>query len=182
MIAGGAGRRIALVALGSVLEADDGVGAVVLAELVARWQLPATVEALDLGTPGPYLAEHLRGFAAVLVLDAVHADAPAGTVVVERDLSRLRNRRGRLSPHDPNLGEALGVLSLAGEAPAEVVIVGVVPNQVELGTRLSPPVAAAVPAAVTAAAQELARLGAAVEPRPTPEVADLWWASAAEAP
>lgn len=168
--------RLAVIALGSVLEGDDGAGPALLAHLEADWQLAPHTIALDLGTPGPYLAEYLRGFEAVLVLDAVRAPLPAGSVVVESDPRKLRSAPARLAPHDPNLGEALARLDLAGEAPRETVVVGIVPARVELGTELSPEVRAALGAAVEAAVGELRRLGAAPTPRAEPAPPALWWA------
>jgi len=167
--------RIALVALGSVLEGDDGAGPAALAELSARWLLPPEVETLDLGTPGPYLAEHLRGYAAVVILDAVRSELPPGTVLVETDPTQVRSAPARMSPHDPNLGEALDLLALEEQLPEEVVIVGVVPRRVGLGTELSEEVAASVPILAEAAAHQLRRLGAAPHLRERPLRADRWW-------
>jgi len=168
-------RRIALVALGGVLEGDDGAGPAALAELSARWLLPPEVEPLDLGTPGPYLAEHLRGYDAVVILDAVRSQLPAGTVVVETDATRIRSAPARMSPHDPNLGEALDLLALEGQLPEEVVIVGVVPRRVGLGTELSEEVAASIPILAETAAHQLRRLGATPHLREQPLQADRWW-------
>lgn len=177
------GRRVAVVALGSVLEGDDGAGSAALAELTARYELPAGVEALDLGTPGPYLAEHLRGFDAIVLLDAVRAPLPAGTVVIENDPRRIRSAPARTSPHDPNLGEALDLLALEGELPEEVIVVGVVPLHVGLGTELSGEVGESVPILAEAAADQLRRLGVPVTRRPGEVTAARWWQSApAETP
>jgi hydrogenase maturation protease len=168
-------RRVAVVALGSVLEGDDGAGPAALAELLAGWELPVAVEPLDLGTPGPYLAEHLRGFDAVVILDAVRSELPPGTVVVETDARRIRSAPARLSPHDPNLGEALDQLALTGDLPEEVVVVGVVPERVGLGTELSAEVEASVAILADSAAEQLRRLGSAPRRRTEPSSAERWW-------
>lgn len=168
-------RRIALVALGSILEGDDGAGPAALAELSARWLVPPEVEPLDLGTPGPYLAEHLRGYDAVVLLDAVRSQLPPGTVVVETDPARIRSAPARMSPHDPNLGEALDLLALEGQLPEEVVVVGVVPRHVGLGTELSEEVAASILILAETAAHQLRRLGAPPHLREQPLPADRWW-------
>jgi len=86
------GRRIAVVALGDLLEGDDGAGSAALAELVARFELLPEVEAMDLGTAGPDLADFLRSFFVVLMLDAVRQpDTEPGSSVIERDLQRIRS-------------------------------------------------------------------------------------------
>lgn len=172
---GGARASLAVVALGSVLEGDDGVGCAALAELTARYELGPEVQPLDLGTPGPYLAEFLRGFSGVVLLDALRAPLPPGTVVIESDPRRIRSAPARTSPHDPNLGEALDQLALTGDLPEAVVVVGVVPARVGLGTELSPEVEASLPVLVEVAVEQLRRLGASLRRRePEAEVA-RWW-------
>jgi len=147
-----------------------------LAELVARFELPPEVEALDLGTPGPYLAEYLRGFAAVLILDTVRLPgAKPGSVVIERDPSRIRSAPQRTTPHDPNLAEALDKLALEGLLPEDLVVIGVVPKQVGLGTELSPEVEVTISCLAEAAAAELERLECPPRRRATPLPADRWW-------
>jgi|CXWL01.1.fsa_nt_gi hydrogenase maturation protease len=165
--------RIAVLAFGNPAEGDDGAASVALAQLCSRWQLPAEVVALDFGTPGAYLADQLRGFEAVVALDTLWVAQQAGTVLVERDPSRLRS-----APHDPSLVDALDELALAGQAPADVVVVGVVPAHLGSGTALSEPVAGAISPLVATVVAELGRLGAAPALRPEPVLSDLWWARA----
>ena len=50
-----------------------------------------------------------------------------------------------VSPHDPGVKEALLALEFAGEGPDEVLLVGVIPGNVEQSVGLTPPVQAAVP-------------------------------------
>jgi hypothetical protein len=50
-----------------------------------------------------------------------------------------------------------------------------VPHEIELGTELSPEVAAALPRAAEAAAIELCRLGVGAAPRLEPAAAAVWW-------
>ncbi len=170
-----AGRgRVAVVALGSILEGDDGAGPAALADLVARWELPPEVEPLDLGAPGSDLVEHLRGYDAVVILDAVRSELPPGTVVVENDPARFRSAPARMSPQDPNLGQAIDELALTGELPEDVIVIGVVPLRVGVGTKLSDEVAASVPILAEMVANQLRRLGAPARLRESPAELDRW--------
>ncbi len=170
------GRISAVVALGTTRGGDDGAGSAALAELVSRYELPLEVETLDLGTPGPYLGEFLRGYSAILILDAVRIPgAPAGSLHVERDARRIRSAPRRTSPHDPNLGEALDLLALEGVSPDELLVLGVVPKRVQLGTELSPEVASSLAPLAAAVAEELDRLGAPARRRAMPLPANRWW-------
>ena len=72
--------RTAVVALGSIVMGDDGAGAAVLAELEAGWELPDRLDRLDLGTPGPYLAEYVRDYDQLVVVDALRSSGEPGGV------------------------------------------------------------------------------------------------------
>ena len=169
--------RALVLGMGSVLMRDDGVGPSALAALAARYELPAEVELLDIGTPGPELAHRIGGYDSLVVFDALRIEAPPGTVrcLTREEILAAPLLNPRLSPHDPGLREALLSAEFFGEAPPRVLLVGIVPRQIELGTDLSPEVAAALPAAAEAAADELARTGFVVAARPEPQPLATWW-------
>lgn len=168
---------IGIVALGNILMRDDGVGQHLLHHLESRWDLPADVETLDLGTPGPELADYFARFSSLIILDAVRAPARAGEVRSYRRHELGQIPKGpRMSPHDPGLVEALLKAEFTGEAPSEVLLVGVVPSEIRPGTELSPAVEAALPAATTAVLAELARLGAWAHHRLRPREDVPFWA------
>jgi hydrogenase maturation protease len=170
---------LAVLGLGNVLMQDDAVGPHVIAALRDGWSVEAGVEIEELGTPGFDLVPYLAGRDAVVLVDAVNAQAPPGTVRVYRRDELLAHPPGlRLSPHDPALKETLLSLEFSGSAPRDVVLVGVVPSRTGQGTGLSPEVAAAVPRAVAAVLAELERLGVRAVPRPAHERAEVWWETA----
>ncbi len=161
---------------------DDGAGAAAVAWLDAGWVLPPAVERLDLGTPGPYLAELLRGYEAVILIDTVNATGRPGEIRTWRldDLPALASAGPRLTPHAPDLREALDELALEGMKPRELVLLGILPGAVSLGTELSPEVARALPTLVAAVVAELEALGHRLTPRKHPLEPDLWWARPVE--
>jgi hydrogenase maturation protease len=81
----------------------------------------------------------------------------------------------RVNPHAPGLQETLLTLELVDRAPGEVLLVGVVPEAVEVGVGLSPAVEAALPVVLERVVTELGRLGATPRRRREPGTADLWW-------
>jgi len=168
--------RTAVVALGSIVMGDDGAGAAVLAALEAGWELPAELDRMDLGTPGPYFAEYVRGYDALVVIDALRTPGAPGTVRAF-DEHELRDTPcgPRLTPHVLDLGEALATLDFEGLRPARVRVVGVVPQRVRAGTELSPTVAAAVPAMAEAVAGTLRDWGFDVTRRAAPAADVRWW-------
>lgn len=176
------GRRIGILGLGSVLMGDDGLGPYAVELLAAHWRLPPEVSVLDAGTPGPDLGDYLIDLDAVIVVDTVRVGGrpalpsrPGQLRVFRKDEVMALPTAPRLSPHDPDLRQALLTCELAGRAPAELLLVGVVPDRVELGTELSAPVRAALPAVEAVIVAELRRLGVEPARRERPAEPAVWW-------
>jgi hydrogenase maturation protease len=168
--------RFAVIGIGNVLTGDDAIGPWVVKVLEARYALPDDVAVMDAGTPGYDLTAFIAGLEGVVLVDAVKARGPAGTVEVY-DKAKLLSKAPVLamSPHEPGVREALLNAEFQGVAPPVVKLVGVIPFDLRLRTALSPVVEAAVPAAVEAVVKELAALGVRAEPRGAPRAPDLWW-------
>jgi hydrogenase maturation protease len=80
-----------------------------------------------------------------------------------------------LSPHDRDIRDALRTLASAGKGPADVLLVGVIPEWVATGVRLSQPVRAAVAPVIGLIVNELERLGYRLPMRTLPRQPDTWW-------
>ncbi len=162
--------------LGNVLMGDDALGPHVIARLQAGYEFPPGVTVNDLGTPGLDLLPYLDGCEALIVVDTVRAEGAAGELRLYRRDEILRHPpQARTSPHDPGLKEALLALEFAGEGPEEVMLVGVIPDDVSSRVGLAEPVRAAVGDALQAVLDELARLGHGAVRRESPGEPDLWW-------
>lgn len=150
-------RNCAIYGIGNLLLGDDGVGPAVVAYLEEHGLVPKGVTVEDLGTPSLDLPNYLAGYDRVIFVDAVAADAPAGTIrLYSRDQIVAAAPGIRISPHEPTINDALIVLDFAGGAPEDVVLVGIVPETLEGGIALSPAVASAVPLAAVTVLAELA--------------------------
>jgi hydrogenase maturation protease len=164
---------IAVLGLGNVLMGDDGAGPWVLQLLEAGWEVPPDVELLDLGTPGPELAHRIEGREALVVVDTLRLkdqedNAPGDLHLLRRDDIVRGKVPQRLSPHDPSLRGALLAAELLGSSPREVLLVGIVPERVELGLGLTPAVQEAAGLAAAVVAAELKRLGVEAPRRAAP--------------
>jgi hydrogenase maturation protease len=167
---------IRVLGLGNVLMGDDGFGPFVIEALKATWVFPEEVSVIDLGTPGLDLAPYLAGADAVILIDSVRSQAPAGALRTYSRRALLAHAPPqRLGPHDPGFIQTLLTLDFAGLAPREVTLVGVVPQTTAPCARLSPPVRTSVAAAVEAVVCELNRLGAPPAMRDTPSPLAPWW-------
>jgi hydrogenase maturation protease len=146
---------IAVYGIGNILLGDDGIGPAVVRELQSI-ALPAGITVEDLGTPSLDLPSFLMGFDSVIFVDAVAADAPPGSIrLYTRDEITAVQPGIRISPHEPSINDALIVLDFAGTAPRDVVLVGIVPETLEGGLRLSPTLEAAIPHAVSAVLSQI---------------------------
>jgi hydrogenase maturation protease len=167
------GVRTLVLCLGNPLMGDDGLGLHVLARLRREWELDG-VELVDGGTWGVYLLPILEDASRLLLIDAIDAGAAPGTLLqLERgDLPRLL--RSRLSPHEVELAEVLGLAELRGTLPADTVAVGIQPRDVDLSTELSAEVAATMDALLERVVQRLTATGHACRriapPRPNASV------------
>lgn len=172
---------VRVLGLGNVLMGDDALGPWVVEALSAGWEFPEGVSVVDVGTPGLDLTPFLADADTVLLVDTVKSAAPAGTVLVY-GRAELAGRAPlpRVSPHDPGLTEALFTLELAGAAPRDIVLVGVVPETVEKAVRLSPRVRDAVDAAAAEVVRRLSAMGLPPRPRAHAAAPVPWWERAAD--
>jgi len=157
--------RTVVLGIGNTILSDDGLGVHAAEALREAYELPESIEVIDGGTAGMELLGPLSGVDLLLVLDAVKAKRAPGTVICLTGKEVPVFFRAKLSPHQVSLCDVLASLEFAGDPPRELVLVGMEPASFELGTELTPAVAANLPALVCAAVQELAARGIAARPR-----------------
>ncbi len=168
--------RVVVLGVGNVLTRDDALGPTVIKHLEARYVFPETVELVDGGTPGldflPYLAETRS----TIVVDTVTSRGQPGELKVY-SMGDLLDAPppARVTPHQPGIREALMAAEMSDQSPGELVLIGVIPQELEMGTTLTEPVAAAVEPAIQRVVHELVRLGVAPKRRDPPGEVDLWW-------
>lgn len=157
---------VTVLGVGNPIMADDGTGLEILAGL--RLERPdSRVEYIDGGTGGMELVPVVQDATRLLILDAVAGRGP-GTVVRLSGDQLPRMLSSKLSPHQVSLLDVFAAARMLGREPAEVEVVGIVPELVDLRLGLSPSVSAAVPEAVRAAVEVLDRWLAQLPPAPEP--------------
>jgi len=162
-------RRLLILGLGNVLCGDDGLGAAAVARLARDWEWPAHVLVRDGGTLGLSLLPLVEDAGDVILVDAVQADAPPGTLVRLEGDDVSSAALERLSVHQVGVADLLSALAWRGRSPERLVLLGLVPATVELGLGRSADVDAALSSLVAAIVREAARLGAAATSRRTHE-------------
>jgi hydrogenase maturation protease len=134
--------------IGNIFLGDDGFGPEVVRRLGAEPQ-PAGVQVVDYGIRGMHLAyDLLAGFELLVLVDALPGGTPGEVVVLEVGEDDLGP--GDFDAHGMNPVAVLGGLSRLGGSLPPTYVVGSRAMSVTEGIGLSPPVAAAVPAAMAA--------------------------------
>lgn len=151
--------------LGNILMEDEGVGIEVIERLRQRYRLSDRIELLDGGTSGMALLDDLRMRERLIVVDAVRTGQPAGSIVVLKDDQVPAFFRSKISPHQLALSDVLAVLTLTGEVPPDVTVIGVEPASLTTHLGLSDLVASRLDALTTRVVMEISAMGFSVEPR-----------------
>ncbi len=120
---------------------DDGAGVKVIQRLSEYYRFPPDVVLFDGGTLGLDLLPQLEGIDRLLIVDAVETGKTPGTLakITGDDIPAVMETK--LSPHQMGLKDLLAVAMLMGIKPPEMVLIGIQPENIELGMDLSPKVA-----------------------------------------
>jgi hydrogenase maturation protease len=160
---------ILVLGVGNPLLGDEGVGPRAIEELSRRFRFSPEIDLLDGGTAGLSLLPRILEAERLLVLDAIQAGEPPGSLLALDGKGLASGKGAKLSPHQVGLGEVLALTRFRG-GPREVVVMGVEPETLNLQIGLSPKVAAALEKLIRAAVEQLALWGvrAVLKPRRSP--------------
>lgn len=146
--------RIAVVGIGNLIRTDDGLGVHALERLRRDLRVPADVTFIDGGTLGIELLAYISDTTHLLLLDAVDAGEPPGTLIRMAN-EELRGLPCGASVHQVGLADVLATLPLVSAAPREIVLLGAQPASTDWGTSPSSEAEAALPHLVDAAVWQL---------------------------
>ncbi len=140
-----------MLGIGNLLMSDDGVGVHAIHEL--RKQPRAGVLVTEVGTAILDAIPILAWADRVLVIDALHANEPPGTLYFA-EFSAILQTQGRLSLHELDLSTALEMIPKTDSHP-EMFVLGVQPGCLDMGLELSPPVQRVLPDVVSRANEKI---------------------------
>ena len=150
---------VLVLGLGNVVCMDDGAGIAAIHKLLREYEMPEGVVALDGGTLGLSLLPLVDSADQVILVDAIKADGPPGTQVRIEGEEVAPAVYERLSPHQIGVADLLAGASLLDRYPDRVIVLGVVPDSIDLGLERTPAVEASIPELVDRVVKELASLG-----------------------
>jgi hydrogenase maturation protease len=134
-----------ILGLGNVLLEDDGVGPVAVRALVDGYIPSVGVQVFDGGTLGLSLLPYVDAADAVILVDAVRADAAAGTCVRLDGDDVAPAVATRLSPHQIGVADLLDGARWLDRLPRRVTLLGIVPESMGLAVGLTSVVRDALP-------------------------------------
>jgi hydrogenase maturation protease len=152
---------VLILGLGNILFQDEGLGVRAVEHIQQMRALPENVRLLDGGTLGLDLLAYFTAGSRLIILDAIRSQREPGSLLRLEGEEIPAALAQKMSMHQLGLQDLMAASILRGTMPEKVVLWGMVPAQIELGTELSPRCAAALPRLVEAALGELAGWGIA---------------------
>jgi hydrogenase maturation protease len=146
-------RHTLVMGIGNILQQDEGLGVRAVERLQSLYRLPPDVRAVDGGVMGLDLLPYLEDAERVLILDAIQANRPPGSVMRLEGPEIPVVLALKTSIHQVGLQELLAVSHLRGTLPSSVILWGMQPASLEMGTELSPVVSSALDGLVEAVAE-----------------------------
>lgn len=154
-----------ILGLGNLLLGDDGLGPLAVDHLTRRYRLPEGVSVLDGGTLGLSLLPYLEDAERAILVDAIRGEGPPGTAIRIDGEEVAPAVAARLSPHQVGVADLLDGARWRDRYPSSLVLLGLVPQDLDLRVGLSPALAATLPALVERVAVEAQALGFPLFPK-----------------
>jgi hydrogenase maturation protease len=130
--------KIVIFGAGNLLLSDEGFGVHLIRHLEERYSFPDEVELFDGGTLGIFAAHKLEEADVVYLVDGVAAEGAPGEIRVYEKEDFLLNRIPlKMSPHQLGIQEVLLMAEMRGRQPADITLVGVIPETYVPGMELS---------------------------------------------
>ena len=150
---------ILVLGLGNSIMTDDGFGVKVVNALSSRYHFQGPVKLLDGGTLGLDLLPHLEEIDTLLIIDALDMREQPGSVFRIEGDDVPRAFASKLSVHQMGLQDLLAVAELQGHVPKKLVVWGVQPKCIEMGTELTETVESKVEPVIEKILAELHAMG-----------------------
>ena len=141
-------NRKVVLGLGNLLFSDEGFGIQAVQILQAERGSQFAVEWIDGGVLGLNLLPLVEECSHMLVLDAVDAEGPGGTLLEMRGEEIPLYSGVKMSEHQIGFQEVLALAKFRERYPTHLHLIGVQPVDLSIGVGLSPAVTATLPSAV----------------------------------
>ena len=127
--------RIVVIGVGNLLLKDEGIG-IHTVKALQEIRLPRDVSIIDGGT-APDLIAYTEAGDKLIIIDAAKAGGEPGTIYRFHPQDLAPESGEIISMHELGVAQNLRLLSLIGNEPGEIVIIGIEPKEIDWGTELS---------------------------------------------
>lgn len=163
------GPKVLVLGVGNVLMRDEAIGVRAVEELGKRYRFPENVELLDGGTSGIELLRHICDQDLLIILDAIRAGHPPGTVLRVEGEDVPAQFRTRISPHQLGISDLLAAAMISDQMPKSLLLFGIEPKDVVMGLGLSDEVKTGMERLINVVLDELRKAGCEATPVDDPE-------------
>jgi len=164
-------RSLLILGLGNVLCGDDGLGVAAVELLRRQYRVPERVRVVDGGTLGLALLSQFAPTDDAILVDAVQTDDPPGSLVRLEGDEVGPAVRSRLSCHQVGVADLLEALRWLGSYPRRVILVGLVPETLEVRVARSATIEQRLPRLVERIVNEAHQFGFELLPKTDDETA-----------
>ena len=124
-----------VIGVGNLLIKDEGIG-IHAVKALQEINLPPDVRLIDGGT-SPDLIAYTGAGDKMIIIDAAKAGGAPGTIYRFRPEDLAAEKGSLTSAHELGVVQNLNLMSLTGNEPAEIVIIGIEPGEIGWGMELS---------------------------------------------
>ncbi len=127
--------RVVVIGVGNLLLKDEGIG-IHTVKALQEINLPQDVKIIDGGT-APDLIAYTEAGDKLIIIDAAKAGGEPGAIYRFQPQDLTAEKERAISAHELGVAQNLRLMSLMGNEPREIVIIGVEPKEIDWGTELS---------------------------------------------
>jgi hydrogenase maturation protease len=127
--------RIVVIGVGNLLLKDEGVG-IHAVKALQEIALPPDVKLIDGGT-SPDLIAYTRAGDKMIIVDCAKAGGEPGAIYRFKPEDLAAGKGTLASAHEMGVLENLNLMKFTGNAPKDVVIIGIEPAEIDWGMELS---------------------------------------------
>lgn len=129
---------ICIIGLGNILMKDEGIGPKITEILRNKYNFEPNIEIIDGGTLGFDLLPYIEKYKKIILVDVVDFGKEPGFIKILKGEEIPPCLRTKLSVHHVGVQDLLEVARLMGYMPEELVLVGIQPEDIDLGLDLTP--------------------------------------------
>jgi hydrogenase maturation protease len=127
--------RIVVIGVGNLLQKDEGVGIHAI-QALEKMHLPKDIKLVDGGTE-PDLIAFTGAGDKMIIIDCAKAGGKPGDIYRFKPEDLAAGKGTLTSAHEMGVVENLNLMSLTGNKPKDVVIIGMEPAEIDWGMELS---------------------------------------------